>query len=186
MKQEAVRYIAVGTNYFMNNSNHENGYSLMEVLMAIGVFSLLAVLVTQTLAITLRSAKKSDSDSRVRTTLDYAITVMERQLRNANSITSTCENGGTTLSQISYIDAYDVPASFSCIDDSGEDEKYVASNSARLTTPGIEILPCSFTCTSNNKTPDTIDINLTGRELKATGVESSQVTVQSRILLRNY
>ncbi len=162
----------------------------MEVLMAVGVFSLLAVLVTQTLAITLRSAKRSDSDSRVRTTLDYAISVMERQLRNANSITSTCEGSGTTLAKIDYIDAYGTVAYFECIDDSGDDEKYVSSGSgtlsSRLTTPGVEILPCSFICTSNNKTPDTIDINLTGKELKATGVEASQVTVQSKILLRNY
>ncbi len=166
------------------------GYTLVEVMMAIGVFALLAVLVTQTLAITLRSAKKSDSDSRVRATLDYAISIMERQLRNANSITSQCEQGGTTLSTISYVDAYGVPASFRCVNGSGEDDIYVASDSAtlssRLTTPGIIILPCSFTCTSDNKTPDSIDISLTGTETKATGVESSRVSVQTKIMLRNY
>ena len=169
-----------------NNIIKIGGYTLVEVMMAIGVFALLAVLVTQTLAITLRSAKKSDSDSRVRATLDYAISIMERQLRNANSITSECKQSGTTLSTISYIDAYGVSASFSCVNGSGEDNVYVASSSARLTTPGIIIFPCSFKCTSDNKTPNSIDISLTGTETKATGVESSRVSVQTKIMLRNY
>jgi len=165
------------------NSKFKKGYSLIEVLLAIGVFSLLAVLVTQTLANTLRSAKKSDTQSKVRTNFDYAISVMERQLRNADNIT-TCDGNPSNI--IEYTDANGDSADFYC----NLANEYVASRSGtrddHLTSDEVSLTSCSFTCTQESGVPDSIEISLSGTDNTGSGVESSHVTVQTRVMLRTY
>lgn len=161
------------------------GYSLMEVMVAIGVFALLAVLVTQSLAISLKSVRKSDAQNRVRANLDFAVSVMERQLRNANSI-GCCAPPDCQSPTVSYTDSDDVQAFFVCDLANGN----IASNSAdrqlQLTASDINITACSFVCTETTGIPDTINISLEAIDNKTTGAESARVSVETQIMLRNY
>jgi len=159
------------------NLNKNHGYSLMEVMIAIGVFALLAVLVTQALVVSLKSVRKSDAQNRVRANLDSAVSVMERQLRNANSI-DTCTGG----LGITYRDTKNNLTSFTC----NLSNHYIASGSARLTSTDVNITTCSITCTQTSGIPDSVDISLTGIDSKTTGGESSSVSVQTKVMLRNY
>src|SRR5258706_12974663 len=101
------------------------GFSLIEMLVVMFVFSILAIVVVQTLAITLRGSKESESQVQARENIQYAISVMDRTVRNARRL--TCSGATATLS---YIDEYGNAANFQCLTSSGN--TYIASNSARL------------------------------------------------------
>jgi len=153
------------------------GMSLIEILVVVAVFAILGVIVTQAVTLTLRGSKKSESQVRVRENLSYALSVMERQLRNANAVT-VCDTG----LRVEYKDSKDYPTSFSCETD------YVASGSARLTSDEIRVTACSISCpgyqTSSN--PPYIDIFLSGEEASVTGVEGASVSAQTKVYLRTY
>src|SRR3990167_11388670 len=103
----------------------EKGFTLIEILVVITIFSVLTILVTQTIIFSLRSTKKSESLNQARQNLDYAAQIVERHIRNADRI-ETCS--GSPVTSISYYDAYGIASSFSCVSD------YVASGSYRLTS----------------------------------------------------
>ena len=127
-----------------NNKQRTNlqGFSIIEMLVVIAVFSILAIVTTQTLSLSLRGSRKSDAQSRARQNVDYAISTMERLLRNSKSITGACG------SQINYVDEYDKAGRFRCMC-SGSD-CYIASGSAnlRITSSEVTITNCSnvFSC----------------------------------------
>ena len=88
------------------------GISLIEILIVIGIFAVLGIISTRAILLSLQGSKKGDAQVKVRENLDYAVSVIERQLRNAGSI-SPCPNVDPLV--ISYSDSNDVSSSFSCI-----------------------------------------------------------------------
>src|SRR5436190_23351777 len=130
----------------MTNLKLKKGYSLIELLVVLGIFALLATLASQAVVLTLRSSKKSESSIKVKDNLNYALGVMERQLRNAYSVTPTC-----ALNKVDYVDNSGTAASFEC-DNTGVSDYYVASGSSRLTSTDIKVNPCSITCTDTSVT----------------------------------
>jgi prepilin-type N-terminal cleavage/methylation domain-containing protein len=161
-----------------------NGFSLIEVLVVMFVFSILSIVVAQTLAVTLRGSRKSESQVQARENIQYAISVIDRSVRNARRL--TCSGQTNTLS---YIDEYGVAASFQCVSASGN--YYIASNSARLTSDSVNVTNCvspsyAFTCIQNTGVPDEVNIAITAIDSNVTGAEGSSVSVTKKILLRNY
>lgn len=156
------------------------GFSLIEILIVLAVFTVLAILVTQVIFRSIRGSKKSESLSHVRDNLDYALNSMEKNLRNAKEITNC------TASTITYTDVFgNTGKTYACMN-LGIDGN-IASSSARLTSTDVKITSCSFTCSySVAGRPDYIDLVITATDAKASGVESAQVTTQTRIMLRNY
>lgn len=160
--------------------NGYRGVSFIEILVVIAVFAILGVLATRAILLTLRGSRKSESVVKVRENVNYALAVIERQLRNAESInTSTCTG------RVDYTDKDGVASSFVCtnIGPAG----YVASGSARLTSPEVAVTACSFSCTaaSDNVLPS-VSVNVTAQDATATGVESAQVSSSTQIFLRTY
>jgi|GEM_PF-2229138 len=166
------------------------GYTLIEILIVMSSFAILAVLVTMTVAYSLRGSRKSESSSDVRSEMEYAVGIMERQLRNSNSITQ-CVNGS-----VSYEDENGVIASFSCVSETSGDLNYtyIASSSASLgysipLTSNKLDLTCQFSCqTVSDKpyVPTSVNISLTGVATSVQGVEGAKVTLETEVLLRNY
>lgn len=160
------------------------GFSLIEMLVVLSVFSVLIVVVTQTLTISLRGSKKSESASTSRENAQYAVNVMDRLLKNARSLTCTTSTG----SRLNYVDEYGNAAYFACVT-SGTDT-YIASNSSsqRLTSNAVRITNCTavFTCTKSANRLDATDITIVASDAKNSGVDGSQVTISTKILLRNY
>lgn len=160
------------------------GISLLEILVAVSVFAVLGILITRSVLLTLGGGKKSESLIRVRENLNYSIGVIERQLRNADSVTD-CTNSDTNV--ISYLDQSGNPTTFSCIDvGTSGSVGYIASGSAKLSSDTVNITTCSFTCSLGDGTPSSITINFAARDVSASGVENSLVTVTTNIFLRNY
>lgn len=159
------------------------GVSLVEILVVIAVFAILGIVTTQAVLLTLRGTKKSEAVIKVRENLNYAMAVMERQLRNSEEITSTCPGGGLS---INYRDERGAAASFSCVN-VGPSAGYVASGSAQLTSTDITVTSCSFSCTTGTSSnPPSVTISLTGKGASDTGVTGAEVSVETKIFLRTY
>lgn len=167
------------------------GFSLIEMLVVIAVFSILVVLISQGLAGSLRSTKKSESEISVKENLDFAISVIERQLHNAKAVDLTsCSSPSTS---INYTDQYNNQTSFSCVVPSGATSSYLASGSAQLTNTYIDVnTKCTqpiFTCSAGgvgvNDQPS-VSITLTGKTVNTTGITGSMVTDTTKIFLRTY
>lgn len=169
-----------------NNLRRVKGISLLEILVVITIFAVLGILVTQSVILTIRGSRKSETLVKVRENLNYAMSIVERQLRNSNSIT-TCAAGSQ---RIDYTDQDDEVAFFSC-NGLGSENSHIASGSgtlsARLTNPDTKITSCSFSCTlGTDGIPSIINIDFTAEDAGTTGTENSQVTITNQIYLRNY
>jgi prepilin-type N-terminal cleavage/methylation domain-containing protein len=159
----------------------KKGFSLLEILVVLFVFSLLALVATQSLFLTLRGARKSESVVDVRRNLDYAVASIERQLHNASDI-DPCE---ARMEVLSYTDQDQLPAEFSCVNIG--DEGYVASSSARLTSDEVSVTSCWFECMpAVDGIPTSVTIDLSAKKLDAEGVEASMMTTSTKVYLRNY
>lgn len=161
-----------------------NGMSLLEVLVVVTIFAVLGILVTESVILTLQGAKKSESVIRARENLDYSLSIIERQIRNANSV-SPCT--GLPVTIINYLDQNGNPSSFACMN-TGSNGSYIASGSAHLTGDAVAIInPCSFTCVPGTESnPSYIKIELTVKDASSSGIQSANVSASTQIYLRNY
>ena len=181
-----------------DSKKSKRGFSLFEILVVLLVFSIIAILTTESLINTLRSSRKAEAQARVRANLEYAMAIMERNIRGAKDIEfapmNTCEN---------CIEFEDIDGNFGrfvCDDVGG----YIASRSAepeinvdvRLTSDDV-FLDCTpdpypNLFTVNEFAPPgedaykTVDIFLSGYDVNVYGAEGASVTLQSKILLRNF
>lgn len=160
-----------------------SGYTLIELLVVLMVFTVLAYVIVQSLALSLRGSRKSENLGQVNNNVEYAMKVMERHLRNARSIVS-CNS-----TQVVYSDEYNTSPNpqFVC---SGGANGWIASGSARLTSNQI-FIDCSvgnvFLCPAPVAgVPPSITINLNGRDANSAGAESAEVTSTTKLLLRTY
>jgi type II secretory pathway pseudopilin PulG len=168
-----------------NRISYKKGISLFETLIVIAIFAVLGVLATRIVVLSLRGANKSGSLVKVRENLDYAISIMERHIRNAESVSNCLQPSPTPTSQISYKDEDGLVGAFSC-QDLGQ-EGYVASASARLTGETVGVTSCSFVCSPETSTnPPSVTIELTGIDNSTNGIEKSTVSVSTQIFLRTY
>ncbi len=121
--------------------------------------------------------------------MDYAVGVMERQLRNANDMNNPdgspdCPNSDQKI--LNYNDQNGNPASFSCVSVPGT-SGYVASGSAALTSNSINVTDCVLSCQPGiSGTPDAITIHLVAQDANAKGIQNVTVTVDTQVSLRNY
>lgn len=161
-------------------AQNQSGYSLLEVLVVLVIFSLLAVISSTAILLAIRGARKSDASARVRENLDFTIATIERQVRNATSITN-CGPDSVDFEDTDYN-----PASFSC-QNIGQADGYVASGSARLTANGVTVTACSFTCTGEQgSNPPSVSVDLTAKDRNISGAEGATFSVNTRVVLRTY
>ena len=156
------------------------GFTLIEVIVAIGVFAVLSVMLSLLLAGTLRGSKKAAALILVRGEGAYAIESMAAQLRFAKSVTSCSTTGGTSV--IVKTQAGE-DLTFSCLS-SGTDV-YLASNSARLTTANVKITSCAsvFTCSDPWVVHVTFGLQKAGSNLPLEG--TANINFDTEVGLRN-
>lgn len=158
-------------------SGKDKGMSMIEILVVILVFAILATLATESLLLSLRGTRRSESSIGVRENLNQVLSIMERALHNAESV--SCPNSTT----INYIDSALQSANFTCDTTGG----FVASSSAQLTSPAIRVTQCTFSCTvSGAGIPDSVSISLSAQDSTASGLEQQVVTTNTEINLRTY
>lgn len=163
----------------MRNKANKKAFSLIEILVVISIFAVIGILSTRALFQTLRSARKSDSLVRVRENVNYAMGIIERQVRNAESVNCT----SVTPQNLPYISGDGISTFFNCtVGPTGR----IASGSAILTSNDVSITACTFTCTSAVNNPPSINVTITAEDNLSTGPEKGSITSQTEILLRNY
>jgi len=161
---------------------NKKGFSLIEILVTITVFTILGVLVTSIVFLTLRSTNKSSSSIKIRDNVNYFLSIIQRQLRSAQSITN-CPNAEDT-SHIEYVDENGNLGSFSC--ESSADLGYIASGSGRLNTEEIDITSCSFECIEGvSGNPPSIIVTVVAEDTNSSLVEKGRFSSTTKIYLRN-
>ena len=166
-----------------------NGFTLIEMLVVISVFSILSLMVVTIITFSIRGTKKSEVTSDLRSKLDNTLEVMSRQLRNAREITSTCD--GTSQSGIEYKDQDGNSAFFNC--DLANDE--IASGSGTIANQtetyyliesGVDLEDCSITCTQSEiGVPVEVTVNIEAKDSESQWPESALVSLETKVVLRN-
>ena len=153
----------------------------METLVAVTIFAILAVVATQTFALSLRGVTKSQNITESRENIDHAILTIDRLLKSAVS----CSQSDPLI----YQDQYGNDVTIECEESDGRG--HIASNSARLTSSAVDIdcnLPqTQLTCTNTPGLPDEVNITITGSSVShANSAEGALYTGTLRTTIRNY
>lgn len=168
------------------------GFTLIEVIVVIGVFVILSTIILSILVTIIRGSKKSDSVVSVRQDGEHAMDQIVRVLRFAKSLdpATTCD-GATQLNNIT-ITAVDLSQNtFTCPATSANPIKM--NNTTNLTNSNISqvvvtpVNSCYFVCTQNTGRPPTIRINFNLSKVNSNGVLEGNTTIpfQSSVILRN-
>ena len=164
----------------MMKKNNQSGFTLIEMLIVIVVFSVIGVVSSETIILTLRGTAKADATAKVRNNLDYAVGAMERQIRGAKSV--SCSAPPPTLN---VIDQDNNLIKFTCDSvNTNHLPSDIASSSAFLTSSTITISACAFTCTAaTSTTPAQVKIDVTAQDA---GNQFAPVSESTQITLRSY
>lgn len=159
------------------------GFSLLELLVVIGVFAMLAVVSTQIVAQSLRGTRKSEASIEVRENVDYLFAVMERSLRSAKSV--DCDN--STNKKIVFTDENGVSSNFTC----RNSDNSILLNGNKISADDIKIdcttPPPIFVCDQTTGTsPSSVEINISASEVQEAGREGANITSSTKIILRSF
>lgn len=185
---------------FFKNLKIFSAYSLVEILVVLGIFSILSIVATQSIFLVLRGSKKSESVVNVKQELDYAADIIERQLQNSKKIivepsSSSCTPGGTATVSAGFISQSGSRGDITCLDMPGKNlytggtDVRVASSSGipisykyRLTSNKIAISACKFTCfKEGNKINMLFEITASAKGISQ--VEGASVTTSRRFFV---
>jgi len=175
-------------NSFFNVSGKTAGFTLVEVLVVILSFGILAVAGSSLFISILKGAAKAEIEKEIKQNGDYAINVMERMIRNAREIVN-CSSSSIRIKNPDG--GY---TTFNCR--VNDQVASIASNSAFLTGKNVTLdsngeANCSsgnltFSCTSGN--PPTVGISFTLYQ-KGSSVrpeEKAQAKFETTVSLRTY
>ncbi len=172
----------------MKKENLTRGLSLIEIMVAITIFAILGTLVTSSLILTLQGTKKSESEIRVRENLNYSVTVIERNLRNASKINS-CPTDGS-VQTLSYYDQYGNLTEFSCLDIGSTNGRLASGSGTKatsITSGAIKVTSCSFICEypAGPAQPAMVTFDITATDASESGKIGATLSTQTIIYLRN-
>ncbi len=160
----------------------EQGFTLIEVLVSIGLFVTIAT-ISSTLFITiLKNTSKTNVDQSVKQEGDYALSIITRMARNARQVIDCGEGTGD---QIEIQTSDEQLTVFSCHEDG-----YLASNGARLTSNRVQLDACSFLCQpgGNEFEPDQIVINFSLSDTSGSTRPEEQASLDftANVTVRNF
>lgn len=165
-----------------------NGFTLIEIMVVISIFAIIAVVGGNLFFSILKGATKSKTMESVKQNGNYALAAMERNIRNARKIVNSDYNfleidnpdGGTTTR-------------FSCEDLDADNNFEIASNSSRLISSEVKVYPdCAgvFNVIKGEAgaSPDVVVISfeLTQANASLRPEEQSTVNFKTTVTLRNY
>ena len=166
------------------------GFTLMEMIVVIALLGVVGMMAVNIFFTSLRGSTKAETLKEIKQNGDFAISAMERMIRNAQEVTSTCSGSSSSIT-IRNPDHY--RTTFSC-------GSRIASISADLVPPVITYLTsskvyvadCYFICNNLGSTPEEVMIHFVLSETGAatpTPVrpeERASATFETTVSLRNY
>ncbi|MFC1649733.1 prepilin-type N-terminal cleavage/methylation domain-containing protein [Patescibacteria group bacterium] len=159
------------------------GFTLLELLVVVGVFAILAVVTTQIIAQSLRGTRKSEATIEVRENVDYMFAVMERALRSSQSLDCV----SSTATRIEFLDETGNVSNFQC---NGSSDGYLTHNGNNISGDKVHV-NCSitpiFVCNqTDGTTPSSVEISIVSNEAQDAGIEGARVTSTTKIILRSF
>lgn len=151
----------------------DRGMSLIELIVVLGVFTLLLTVAAQSFFASLRGSNKSQVTTKVKQNADYVLSVMERSLHFATG--ASCAGN-----EVSFTDSDGKSSSFSCANNT-----VTLDGGSLVSTDDVQVSPCSITC-SQDKTTVFLDMTFkAGSDTTTRAEEKSSLNLNTRILLRN-
>ncbi len=133
------------------------GFTLIEALVVLSVFSILALSSVTIFVSVLRVTAKARVIQEIKQNGDHTLLFMTRSLRFAKEITDC--SGDT---QVNYLDGLGNAGSFTCVNSGPGVTGYIASGSASLTDQSVVVASaCSIACLARNGVPYGVAIGFT-------------------------
>lgn len=178
-------------SYTASDSRQTNrGFTLLELIISVAIIALVSTVISQVFFATTKSNAKAEIQKEVKQNGDYALGVMERMVRSAGAITSTCSSGGSTTTSLTITNPDFGSTTFGC--DSTTGIARIASSSATgtvyLTSSAVRLgVSCTsstlaFVCTTVAAVPKNVKINFT----LAQSSTSPDVTEQSSLSFQSF
>jgi len=176
-----------------NYKKTRGGYTLIEVLVSISVFTVICTIILSILSISFRGSKKSELLNNLKQNGNTALTQMVKTIRYAKSLDSplSCTPAVTTsfIKITSLTDGgqttYSCPAGNSTT---------ITSSSAALSVPLVDVTSvtvsaCSFTCIQNNShgfPSITINFTLNSKNANSLVETTGSIPFNTSVSMRNY
>ncbi len=112
----------------MKNLKRTKGFTLLEIVVSLGILSVLGIVLTQSFISSVRTSTKGEITQEVVQSGNYAVEVASRLLLNANTVVSACTSGGTSSSSFIVTNPDGQNSTLGCVSDS--DVLRIASSSA--------------------------------------------------------
>jgi prepilin-type N-terminal cleavage/methylation domain-containing protein len=164
----------------------KSGFTLIEIMVVVGILGIIAVLGSGAFFSILRGSTKTKTLQMVKQNGDYAISVMERMIRNARVLINPTTN--STVSSITIKNPDGGTTTFSCEGNPAT----IASNGASLLSNVSKISNCNNIFEVNvgqvgiKPAVVKINLNLTQSGTVSRPEDQAEVNFQTTVTLRNY
>lgn len=171
----------------INNS----GFTIIEMLTVIGIFAVVGTMSVNILFSMMKATSKAAEINKIKQSGDYALSIMERIIRNASSITSGCTNGVPSSSlTIKSVENNNSNIYIINLDTSGIAYQLNPPGGAvqnLINTSDISITGTpQFVCQVGSNEPTLIQIQYSLASKNLTGKEQVTIPFVTSISLRNY
>ncbi len=174
----------------------QKGFTLVELLVVIGIFAVLTSVIFSILVTVLRGSKKAESIVSVRRVGDHAVEQIIKQMRFAKSLNfpspyggtaPACSGAGTTVQTLRITNSDLTQSVFSCPASSTAPNSITRNGSDLTNRSEVVVSACSFQCRQNLSSPPTIRINFTLSKINSLNLPEgdTDITFQSSVTLRN-
>lgn len=178
---------------------HNTGFTLLEILISLSIAGIMGILLAQVFFTTARTNGKAEVLKDVKQNGEFALGIMERMVRNALEVNSSCLSGGATLQSIEIHNPDGGTTTFGCIVDNSVTR--IASISADgqtqfLTSRNVTIggnscsdadNSLSFVCSPVVDAPSNVTVSfiLTEAKNSTSETESARASFKTTVAPRN-
>jgi prepilin-type N-terminal cleavage/methylation domain-containing protein len=153
----------------------KSGYTLIEILIVIGILGIVAVIGSNMFFAILRNTAKSQILAEVKQNGNYALSVMSRMIRNARSI-DACPGDSITLTNPDR-----ETTTFSC-----EGARVASNSGVFLTSDKVLSSACNFSCAGTTPETVTVSFTLTQASDEERIEEKATLDFRTTVSLRTY
>ncbi len=174
----------------------QQGFTLLESLISIGVIAVVSTLIAQAFFATTRTNTKTELQKDIKQNGEYAMQVMSRMIQNALKIETACSPSGTATRSLSIRTQHNTTTTFECAMSEGETRIassgatgtfYLTSANVSLGGDTCDASSLQFICTTLPDEPTKVQISfrLSQKGTPTDQFEQTSISFQSSVAPRN-